>query len=185
MTDPAVLKRQRGGHRSVATMRTKEVTDSLAALPGPDSIRLQQLKKGLYDTLDTLKCLDEQLMPHIDPRDIDREIEDSEKVKDELYAAIAKVEHALTSGHATPPVVAPIASVHHTVTACLPKLVIKNFNGSITGWTPFWDSFKTSVHNNTTLSDAEKFSYLHSFLSGKALKIISGLYYRCELCYSY
>ena len=176
MTDPAVLKRQRGGHRSVATRRTKEVTDSLAALPGPDSIRLQQLKKGLYDTLDTLKRLDEDLMPHIDPGDIDKEIEDSERVKDELYAAIAKVEHALTSGHATPPVVAPpIASVHPTVTARLPKLVIKNFNGSITGWTPFWDSFQTSVHNNTTLSDAEKFSYLHSFLSGKALEAISGL----------
>ena len=131
MTDPALLKRQRAGHRAVATRRTKEVADSLAALPGPDSIRLQQLKKGLQDTFDSLKRLDEELMPHIDPEDIEKEIEDSEKIKDELYAAIAKVEHELVLGRATPPSPAPTATVTPAVTARLPKLVIWNFNGSI------------------------------------------------------
>ena len=45
---------------------------------------------------------------------------------------------------------------------------------ALLGGLPFWDSFKTTVHNNTTLSDAEV-SYLHSFLSGKALEAILGL----------
>uniref|UniRef100_A0A1X7V292 Uncharacterized protein n=1 Tax=Amphimedon queenslandica TaxID=400682 RepID=A0A1X7V292_AMPQE len=90
-----------------------------------------------------------------------------------LYAARARVEHALALVHITPP--SPAATVTPAVTARLAKLFIKNFNASITRWTPFWDSFKTSVHNNATLSDAEKFSYLHSFLSGKVFEAISGL----------
>ena len=53
MTDPAVLRRTRAGHRAVATRRVKEVGDVLAASPDPDPIRLDQLKQGLTDTFDT------------------------------------------------------------------------------------------------------------------------------------
>ena len=60
MTDPAILKRQRAGHRAVATRRTKEVTDVLNAAPSPDPIKL---RRGLSDTFDTLKHLDDELMP--------------------------------------------------------------------------------------------------------------------------
>ena len=177
MTDPAVLKRQRAGHRAVATRRTKEVTDVFNATPSPDPIKLEQLRRGLSDTFDTLKHLDDELMPHVDAGDIGKEIEDSEKIKDELYAAIAKVERALLTvpGTPAPTSVATVGSSVPTVTAKLPKLILKHYHGSITGWTPFWDAFKTSVHNNPKLSDAEKFAYLHSILGGKALEAISGL----------
>ena len=57
MTDPAVLKRTRAGHRSVATRRVKEVGDVLAASPAPDPVKIDQLRRGLKDTLDTLKRL--------------------------------------------------------------------------------------------------------------------------------
>ena len=175
MTDPAVLKRQRAGHRAVATRRTKEVTDVFNATPSPDPIKLEQLRWGLSDTFDTLKHLDDELKPHVDAGDIGKEIEDSEKIKDELYAAIAKVERALLTvpGTPAPMPVAAVGSPVPTVTAKLPKL--KHFHGSITGSTPFWDAFKTSVHNNPKLSNAEKFAYLHSILGGKALEAISGL----------
>ena len=44
----------------------------------PDALQLEQLKKGLKETYEKLNKLDEDLMPHVDPGDVDKEIEDSE-----------------------------------------------------------------------------------------------------------
>lgn len=57
----------------------------------------------------------------------------------------------------------------------LPKLDLISFNGDKTRWIEFWDSFKCSVHDNTTLSNSERFNYLRSKLYGKAQRAISGL----------
>ena len=68
--------------------RMKEVADTFAASPDPDLLRLEQLKRGLQDTFDTLKRLDEELIVHVDAADVNREIEDSEHIKDEMFAAM-------------------------------------------------------------------------------------------------
>uniref|UniRef100_A0A1X7SZU3 CCHC-type domain-containing protein n=1 Tax=Amphimedon queenslandica TaxID=400682 RepID=A0A1X7SZU3_AMPQE len=62
-----------------------------------------------------------------------------------------------------------------TVTAKLPKLTLKSFNGNLVAWTPFWDSFKSAVHDNSSLADIDKFSYLQSLLEGRARETIAGL----------
>ena len=53
---------------------------------------------------------------------------------------------------------APVACVK------LPKLAIRPFNGDITTWTTFWDSF-----------ESDKFNYLRSLLEKSAAEAISGL----------
>ena len=71
MTDPAVLKRTRAGHRSIATRRVKSeggiYRGCSCCFSNP---KLDQLRRGLKDTLDTLKRLDADLMPLIDPADV-------------------------------------------------------------------------------------------------------------------
>ena len=57
----------------------------------------------------------------------------------------------------------------------LPKLSLKTFNGDLTTWTAFWDTFESSIHNNTDLSAIDKFNYLNSLLEGNAATAISGL----------
>ena len=85
MADPAALKRSRAGHTAVATRRMKKVADTFAASPDPDLLRLEKLKCSLQDTFDTLKRLDEELIVHVDAADVNREIEDSEHTKDEMW----------------------------------------------------------------------------------------------------
>ena len=181
MPDPGQLRRQRAAHRAVARHKIIEVEDAFTASATPDALQLEQLKKGLKETYEKLNKLDEDLMPHVDPGDIDKEIEDSEQIKDDLFAVMAKVEHVLAA--ALPAVstsIAPVtatpaaAAPHHTKTK-LPKLKIKNFSGNITGWSPFWGMYKSSVHDNTSLSNIEKFSYLQSLLVGKAQEAIAGM----------
>ena len=57
----------------------------------------------------------------------------------------------------------------------LPKITLKKFNGDITSWTSFWDSFESSIHLNSELTDIDKFNYLRSLLEHSALEAISGL----------
>ena len=57
----------------------------------------------------------------------------------------------------------------------LPKLSIKKFNGDITTWPTFWDSFQSAIHDNTDLTNIDKFNYLHLLLEPPASDAISGL----------
>ena len=175
MTDPALLKRQRAGHRSVATRRIKEVDDLIAASLDPDMIKLEQLRLGLHSTLDSLRDVNKELMPHFDPGDIATEIEQSEKIRDDLFGAIAKVESALKrparTRSSTPP--GPVAA--SPMTAKLPKLTLKCYNGSLMGWSAFWDAYKTAVHDNPSLGNVDKFAYLMSLLEGTAREAVTGL----------
>ena len=49
----------------------------------------------------------------------------------------------------------------------LPKIEIPSFNGEITEFQPFWDSFATLI-DKSDISNIEKFTYLKSKLTGKA-----------------
>ena len=56
----------------------------------------------------------------------------------------------------------------------LPKLTLPTFSGELLKWQHFWDSFESTVHNNITLTDVQKFSYLQSQLDGDAARTIEG-----------
>ena len=117
-------------------------------------------------------------MPHIDPGDVATEIKASKRINDDLFAAMAKVEHVLAGmSRITPAGGLPPSSAVLTINPInrtkLPKLTLKPFNGNLTGWSSFWDMYKTAVHDNTHLSNVEKFQYLQSLI-GKAQEAIAG-----------
>ena len=66
----------------------------------------------------------------------------------------------------TVPSLAPSMTAHLSVLHAiasqvkLPKLSIKKFNGELTKWVTFWDSFNSSIHTNPKLSSVDKFNYL-------------------------
>ena len=59
--------------------------------------------------------------------------------------------------------------------ARLPKLSLLKFNGEITKFCTFWDSFQSAVDNNPNLTPIDKFNYLYSLLEGPGLQAIQGL----------
>ena len=159
----------------MATRRIKEVEDTFTATLEPEVLRLDQLKLGSQSTLDALKDVDKELMPHLDPADIVTEIEQSERVRDEIFGAIVKLERSLAKRPMTHPPTPTRAAVAPVVTAKLPKLILKSYSGSLTGWSAFWDAFKTAVHDNPGLGNVDKFAYLMSLLEGTARESVAGL----------
>ncbi|XP_077508445.1 uncharacterized protein LOC144119775 [Amblyomma americanum] len=57
----------------------------------------------------------------------------------------------------------------------LPKLHLESFNGELANWQTFWECFRETVHENLSLSKAEKFHYLKSLLTGPASSAVRGL----------
>ncbi|XP_044748988.1 uncharacterized protein LOC123311742 [Coccinella septempunctata] len=59
--------------------------------------------------------------------------------------------------------------------ARIPKLSIPTFSGNFRDWPSFFDLFKSIIHENTDLSDVEKFRYLLTSLSHEPLALIKGI----------
>ncbi len=55
------------------------------------------------------------------------------------------------------------------------KLTLPKFKGQVTKWGSFWDSYSSSIHDNSEISKINKFNYLNSLLEGAALRAIQGL----------
>ena len=70
----------------------------------------------------------------------------------------------------TDPALAAMATHTDSNGVKLPKLDVPLFNGNLLSWTSFWEQFCISVHNRSTLSDAEKFVYLQQALKGGTAK---------------
>ena len=57
----------------------------------------------------------------------------------------------------------------------LPKLVVKMFYGDPIYWPEFIVTFTVAIHENTDLTDVERFTYLKSYVSGEAERCMEGL----------
>ena len=57
----------------------------------------------------------------------------------------------------------------------LPRIGFSKFNVDIIEWKGFWDQFKSTVHENSSISVIEKFNYLRTLLEDLTLSAISGL----------
>ena len=56
----------------------------------------------------------------------------------------------------------------------LPKLNLKPFDGQPENWYEFWDTFTHAVHENDSISDVQKMTYLKSLVTGTAAQTITG-----------
>ena len=57
----------------------------------------------------------------------------------------------------------------------LPKISLLRFNGDITRFYSFWQSFKSAIDKNDSLTAVDKFNYLVNILEGEAFRVVQGL----------
>lgn len=57
----------------------------------------------------------------------------------------------------------------------LTKLNPKKFCGDFKDWVPFWEQYRTLIHENASLTTIDKFNYLESVLVGRAFETLAGL----------
>ena len=78
-----------------------------------------------------------------------------------MALAMINEKLAIVSTSAGAPLPAVTPKVSSSVSqAKLPELTLHPFNGDVTQWLTFWDSFKSAVHENESISVVDKFNYL-------------------------
>ena len=197
------LKARRRGHRGVATKYVQEARALVTgeSRDEPVIIRIKSLINSLGEKLELLKRLEEEIL-QISPTDaIKGEILEADETNAKITTIISDCRRLVTITEArredpetrdTPPTPASViadsvsdpaevpatpssGSARTIVKPKLPKLVIHKFNGEITKFRTFWDSFSSAIHTNTELSPIDKFNYLKSLLEGPASQAIQGL----------
>ena len=150
--------------------------EEILAVPGPpDQAKLHQLTMSLKEKLEELKTIDAEILAKVGDTELEEEIAEADLYKEGVFATLIKIERATTTPTAAArvdPVSAPPA---HSNKVRLPKLTIKPFNGKLTAWTPFWDSYSSAIHDDPDLTKVDKFNYLRSMVTHEALDAISGL----------
>lgn len=164
--------------------------------------KIFQLKVKLEDfrrALAKLEDVDNQLFLVTDDDDLDDEIDAVNRLYDTHHVTRDNVIYNLTileleeaAAYALAPAINPNPGVHAQAansgnpavvaanitpldSSNLPKFNLPEFNGDILKWKAFWDVFETEVHLKTKFSDATKFNFLNSRLSGEAKSLLAGL----------
>ena len=174
--------RSRGGHRGVVTKLIREAEEIITAATGPLDApgrnRVNAIKQQLEGKLKTLEELNKEILASCDPTVIVTEIEESDAIVTKVISCKLKIDELIavtssasfTSSETT--VASPVNPLTHSKPR-LPKLTLPKFNGDVTKWTTFWDSFKSAI--DPQLAPIDKFNYLNSLLEGNALRCVKGL----------
>ena len=182
----------RAGHRGSATRLIVQAEAALTAEP-PNSADLELAVANLNRKLEVLTPLDAEILELTPDDDIEAEIDHADQYQENIRRTLSKLNKALlaatapTPGEwprvtlplpATPPTgdslsSDPLAATTPVRTKVkLPKLTLPHFNGNLTRWTAFWDSYESAIHGNDALSEVDKFNYLRSLLEGPAFEAI-------------
>ena len=174
------LKIIRRSHRGVVTKLTREADTLIADTPlNSDRIdRLTVIRQQLESKEQLLLDYDRDILAKCTLEEVEAEVNDTESVIAKILECKRRIELVLQpTAHSTTSTasITSVASVPGASRARLPKLCLAKFKGDVTGWVSFWDSFKSTVHENNDISKIDKFNYLNSLLEGTAALTIQGL----------
>ena len=143
------------------------------------------MRWSIKEKLNEIRTLDSEILALANEEELDEEIAQADLYKERIYSTLIAIERAsrplpttVAASAVAPTDTGGIASTVGSAArnkVRLPKLTIKPFNGQLTMWTPFWDSFSSTIHENPELSSVDKFNYLRSLVTHSALEAISGL----------
>ncbi|XP_028417209.1 uncharacterized protein LOC114541492 [Dendronephthya gigantea] len=171
---------ERGGHRAYVTRSLARAKTLVEEVTGESVLELNTLKLSLSDKRETIKKLDEQILGLIeDDGDVEAEIESASKTSDEIYDGLAAIEMAikrveLSNRQAGSQQETSRAKASAQARVKLPKLEVRKFSGKVQEWPEFWDAFSSAIHENESLSDVDKFTYLRGLLQEPAKSAIAG-----------
>lgn len=150
MSEEAAKKRKiRGGHRT-STKRTisasTTILDDLDPSNKQQTEKLLQQKITLNEKLVILKNLDDEILAITEEKDIEREIEESDLLREKIHATIVRIDSTIGSTNQTLSLTAEenqeVGNHNSSITSLsaakvkLPKLSLKKFKGDIKEWTP-------------------------------------------------
>ncbi|GBM96158.1 hypothetical protein AVEN_253896-1 [Araneus ventricosus] len=180
-------KKTRSVTRSIFTKQTNKLESEINN--SVDKTIVYELYMQLISKFEELVKLDKEIEGLIDIDSLEDEILTREEYKDKFIIWKTRAERYIESvssiairnsaetqlQNVTLPLNSSVSSVS-TNQPRLPKLTLESFSGKDIGSFPsFWARFKSAVHENSSLNDVDKFSYLKSVVTSDTELAIRGL----------
>ena len=145
------------------------------------TIKLTSPKVFLQDRINKVKQQDEEILKILKTEDMENELEQTLIREEHFQILITRIERCLSKPkihvdrNSLPSSNSSPLPVNKSVKVKLPKLEISKFNDDVINRQGFWDQFCSAIHENNSISNTDKFSYLKTFLCDSAIATISGL----------
>ncbi|XP_040069808.1 uncharacterized protein LOC120842711 [Ixodes scapularis] len=173
------LKQKRTALRSQVTRLISDIDAAIAS--HSDERSLNVLSVRLSELRIQLSNVNASIEPLVPDGDVEQNYARTIEYDDKIVAYIATIAQEVEELRRARPQTGT-TRIHndgdgHVATSKvkLPKLELQRFGGAATDWQPFWEQYKQAIHDNDSLSNAEKFLYLRSALTGKAASAIAGI----------
>ena len=169
----------RGGQRAWVTKKIRTANTMFLILkdsPLEDEMRqdLVILKETLSKRLKQLDEMNMKVQELLPVTDIENDIAECYDREEEITSIIQKISKLQVDKERSSEKEGDdtLKEKHYTN---LPKLNLPTFDGDPKQWTPFWDLYSATVHDNEKLSPIQKLSYLRTLLKGSAASCIIGI----------
>ena len=167
---------------------TKQCNYIQSVLLDPDTSiqKLEGLLASYQTRMQEVKEIFEEIIEIMEEEHIEEEINsqyqftsEKEEISYSLLEQIDKLKaKSVTGASLTPREDDALSTVSKSgeisLQAKLPKIVIKPFDGDLECWESFYENYCEIIHNNHTITDTKRFTYLQSLLQGEALEVIQG-----------
>ena len=144
------------------------VNEALALIPD-DVPLLEQYSEQLLDYKRDLATIYDDLAAH-DLNDDDAHLVLHAKLERLQFDCSHRVKTLLRTHSSRSTSRSTSASTADNKGVRLPKLDVPTFNGDVQHWKTFWEQFAISVHDRSSLSNAEKLVYLQQAIKGGSAK---------------
>ncbi|GFX44266.1 integrase catalytic domain-containing protein [Trichonephila clavipes] len=180
-------KKTRSVSRSLATKQINKLESEISNTA--DKTTVHEIYMQLISKFEELSTLDKEIENLIDIESLEEEIVTREEYRDKFIIWKIRAERYVESvsntaiqnsvenqpQNITLPLNSTVSSIL-TNQPRLPKLTLESFSGkNISSFPSFWARFNSAVHENSSLNDVDKFSYLKSVVTSDAELAIRGL----------
>ena len=185
------LKRTRSGHLGTITRTENSVKEILEKEPSTLTLlKISKIKCSLErcrEQVSKIEELNERIINELTEGDtISEEIEaERSRIDDNdlrikttikaLEMAEERIEQAADAAPRQPQTVTEDSQQTSTSGLKLPKISLPTFTGKYSEWTPFSDTFNSTMDSNRTLSNIQKLHYLKSSLKDEHARLLSHL----------
>ncbi|GFX92508.1 integrase catalytic domain-containing protein [Trichonephila clavipes] len=180
-------KKTRSVSRSLVTKQINKLESEISNTA--DKTTVHEICMQLISKFEELSTLDKEIENLIDIESLEEEIVTREEYRDKFIIWKIRAEHYVESvsnitiqnsvENLPETIKLPLNSTVSSILTnqpCLSKLTLESFSGKdISSFPSFWARFNSAVHENSSLNDVDKFSYLKSVDTSDAELAIRGL----------
>ena len=157
----------RAGRRSYLNKIADNANAVLENISVQPAQKLKQFKVRIKEELESIKALDDEIINLLDDDlELLTDIKHAGEFREKITEMLLQIEESLSK------------SVHlerntlreSTAASKLPKRKLKRFNGEVTQWQTFWDTYKSAIHSNPSMNIITKFSYCETYWKGVPLR---------------